>query len=83
MNNQPVLREIHVFQLPSSTDISVGSTRQAITKPQRSAMAMRVETHCVGVGGTGEGNSSVASRARASQPGVVERRENNTAVRGN
>ena len=56
MNNQPVLREIHVFQLLSSTDISVGSTRQAITKPQRSAMAMRVETHGVGVGGTGGGN---------------------------
>ena len=64
MNNQPVLREIHVFQLPSSTDISVGSTRQAITKPQRSAMAMRVETHCVGVGGRGKGNSSSSRRAR-------------------
>ena len=65
MNNQPVLREIHVFQLPSSVDISVGSARQAITKPQRSAMAKVVETHCVRVGDRREGDSSVrVARAR-------------------
>ena len=65
MNNQPVFLETHVFQLPSSTDISLGSSRAAITKPQRSAMARPVETHCVRVGDRREGDSSVrVARAR-------------------
>ena len=80
MNNQPVLREIHVFQLPSSVDISVGSARQAITKPQRSAMAKVVETHCVRVGGTGEGDSSVRV-ARAGVPAGSRRTTRKTTWR--
>ena len=66
MNNQPVLRETQVFHSPSSVFISLGSDKAVITNPQRIAMARPVETHCVRVGDTGEGKSSVCVATRAS-----------------